>query len=125
MVPWNQRDYTDDMSGAYMIDEIDRPEPSRPDRIVVEIEGAGYCQTDNHLAVGMWADDVDQDLPITLGHENAGEVVEVGEGVTTVEVGDKVICHLPMTCGECRPCRLGNDMHCENGLWPGLSRLAQ
>ena len=58
---------------------------------------------------------------MTLGHENAGEVVEVDSEVRTVEVGDKVICHPVMTCGTCRPCRLGEDMHCENLSFPGLT----
>ncbi|MEM4782276.1 MAG: alcohol dehydrogenase catalytic domain-containing protein, partial [Halalkalicoccus sp.] len=64
---------------------------------------------------------VEQELPMTLGHENAGEVVEVGEEVSTVEVGDTVICHPLMTCGQCRACRLGEDMYCENGQFPGLN----
>ncbi|WP_336344705.1 NAD(P)-dependent alcohol dehydrogenase [Halalkalicoccus ordinarius] len=114
-------EYTEDMSEGLTIDEVDRPEAGRSDHVVVEIEGAGWCQTDNHIIEGMWTDYVEQDLPMTLGHENAGEVVEVGEEVSTVEVGDKVICHPLMTCGECRPCRLGDDMHCENGEFPGLT----
>jgi D-arabinose 1-dehydrogenase-like Zn-dependent alcohol dehydrogenase len=114
--------YTEEMGEALSIDDVDRPEPSRSDHVVVEVEGAGWCQTDNHVIEGMWADYVPQELPMTLGHENAGEVVEVGEEVSTVEVGDKVICHPHVTCGECRPCRLGEDMHCENGEFPGLSR---
>ncbi|MFB6090036.1 MAG: NAD(P)-dependent alcohol dehydrogenase, partial [Halobellus sp.] len=103
------------------IDEIDRPEVSRSDGVVVRVEGAGWCQTDNHIIEGMWTDYVDQDLPMTLGHENAGEVVEVGDEVSTVAVGDKVICHPVMTCGTCRQCRLGEDMYCENLSFPGLT----
>ena len=114
-------EYTEEMSEGLTIDEVDRPEASRSDHVVVEIEGAGWCQTDNHIIEGMWTDYVPQDLPMTLGHENAGEVVEVGEEVSTVEVGDKVICHPHVTCGECRPCRLGEDMHCKNAQFPGLT----
>ena len=114
-------EYTEEMGEALSIDEVDRPEPSRSDHVVVEIEGAGWCQTDNHIIEGMWTDYVEQDLPMTLGHENAGEVVETGEEVSTVEIGDKVICHPLITCGECRPCRLGDDMHCVNGQFPGLN----
>ena len=88
---------------------------------MIEVEGAGWCQTDNHVIEGMWTDYLDQELPMTLGHENAGEVVEVGSEVSTVEVGEKVICHPLMTCGTCRQCRLGNDMHCEAGEFPGLT----
>jgi D-arabinose 1-dehydrogenase-like Zn-dependent alcohol dehydrogenase len=114
-------EYTEEMGEALSIDEIDRPSPTRSDHIVVEVEGAGWCQTDNHIIEGMWTDYVPQELPMTLGHENAGEVVEVGDEVSTVDVGDKVLCHPLMTCGQCRACRLGDDMHCENGEFPGLS----
>ena len=114
-------EYTEDVSNGLSIDEIDRPAVDRSDHVVVEVKGAGWCQTDNHIIEGMWADYVEQDLPMTLGHENAGEVVGVGEEVRTVEVGDTVICHPVMTCGECRQCRLGEDMHCENVSFPGLT----
>ena len=46
----------------------------------------------------------------------------MGSAVTNVEVGDTVICHPLMTCGLCRACRAGDDMHCENDEFPGLSR---
>jgi NAD+-dependent secondary alcohol dehydrogenase Adh1 len=59
-------------------------------------------------------------LPYILGHENAGWVQEVGSAVTNVRPGDTVIIHPLMTCGLCRACRAGNDMHCENGAFPGL-----
>jgi NAD+-dependent secondary alcohol dehydrogenase Adh1 len=49
-------------------------------------------------------------------------VHEVGPGVTNVAVGDTVIAHPLITCGLCRACRAGNDMHCENGAFPGLVR---
>ncbi|QCC46506.1 NAD(P)-dependent alcohol dehydrogenase [Halobellus limi] len=114
-------EYTEEMSDALSIDEVDRPEVTRSDGVVVRVEGAGWCQTDNHIIEGMWTDYVEQDLPMTLGHENAGEVVEVGEEVTTVEVGDTVICHPVTTCGTCRQCRLGEDMYCEDLSFPGLT----
>lgn len=114
-------EYTEDMSEALTIDDIDRPQVARSDGVVVEVEGAGWCQTDNHIVEGMWTDYVEQTLPLTLGHENAGTVVETGEEVTLVEEGDAVICHPVMTCGKCRPCRLGEDMYCENLDFPGLT----
>ncbi|MCD2205228.1 NAD(P)-dependent alcohol dehydrogenase [Halobacterium sp. KA-6] len=114
-------EYTEEMGDALSIDDIERPAVTHSDDVVVKVEGAGWCQTDNHIIEGMWTDYVDQDLPMTLGHENAGEVVEVGDEVQTVEVGDKVICHPVATCGECRQCRLGEDMYCENLAFPGLT----
>jgi propanol-preferring alcohol dehydrogenase len=114
-------EYTDDMSEALSIDEVDRPEPAAPTDVIVEVEGAGWCQTDNHVIEGMWADYVPQELPMTLGHENAGIVTETGEEVTLVSEGDPVICHPVQTCGTCRPCRLGEDMYCENSAFNGLT----
>lgn len=114
-------EYTEDMSDALSVEEVDRPEISKSDQIIVEVEGAGWCQTDNHIIEGMWEPYADQDLPMTLGHENAGTVVEVGDEVTTVDVGDAVICHPVRTCGKCRACRLGDDMYCENGAFSGLT----
>lgn len=113
--------YTDEMSSALSIDEIDRPAVTDPTTLVVEIDGAGWCQTDNHVIEGMWAEYMPQELPMTLGHENAGTVVEISDGVQTVSEGDQVICHPVRTCGVCRACRLGEDMHCENLAFPGLS----
>ena len=60
-------------------------------------------------------------LPYTLGHENAGWVHEIGSAVTNVAVGDTVILHPTPTCGLCRACRAGDDMHCTDSTFPGLS----
>lgn len=113
--------YTEDMSEALSIDDVPRPTADGPDDVVVEVQGAGWCQTDNHVVEGMWTDYVPQELPLTLGHENAGRVVAVGENVGTVDEGQPVICHPVRTCGVCRPCRQGEDMYCENVAFPGLT----
>ena len=114
-------EYTDEMSNALQIDDVDRPTAEAPNDVIVEVKGAGWCQTDNHIIEGMWEEYVPQELPMTLGHENAGVVAEVGEGVTIVDEGDPVICHPVQTCGRCRPCRVGEDMYCENSQFNGLT----
>ncbi|PSP88822.1 D-arabinose dehydrogenase [Halobacteriales archaeon QS_4_69_34] len=114
-------EYTDEMDAALSIEEIDRPVVDAADGIVVEVEGAGWCQTDNHVVEGMWTEYVPQELPMTLGHENAGTVVETGDGVSAVAEGQQVICHPVMTCGICRSCRLGEDMYCADLAFPGLT----
>ena len=58
---------------------------------------------------------------MTLGHENAGWVHEIGSAVSNVAVGDTVIVHPLITCGLCRACRAGDDMHCANQAFPGIS----
>jgi len=79
------------------------------------------CRTDLHIIEGQWADAMAPTLPYTLGHENAGWIHEVGSAVTNVAVGDTVILHPTPTCGLCRACRAGQDMHCSDSSFPGLS----
>ena len=104
------------------VDEVDEPRTVGPLDVVVRIGAAGLCRTDLHIQEGQWAEKSGVRLPYTLGHENAGWVHEVGAGVTNVEVGDTVIVHPFITCGLCRACRRGNDMHCANGSFPGINR---
>jgi len=104
-----------------VIDEVPEPSVESPLDVVVKIGGAGVCRTDLHIIEGQWAERTQTVLPYTLGHENAGWVHEVGSGVTNVAVGDTVILHPAPSCGLCRPCRAGDDMHCENSAFPGLA----
>src|ERR671936_1477968 len=107
---------------ALAVDEVDEPHAVGPLDVVVRIGAAGLCRTDLHIQEGQWAEKSQVRLPYTPGHENAGWVHEVGPGVTNVEVGDTVIVHPFITCGLCRACRAGDDMHCENGSFPGIDR---
>ena len=104
------------------LDQVDEPRTVGPLDVVVRIGAAGLCRTDLHIQEGQWAEKSGVTLPYTLGHENAGWIHEVGSGVTNVEVGDTVIVHPFITCGLCGPCRRGDDMHCVNGGFPGISR---
>jgi NAD+-dependent secondary alcohol dehydrogenase Adh1 len=87
----------------------------------VRIGGAGVCRTDLHILEGQWAEKSDVQLPYTIGHENAGWVDAVGAAVTNVAEGDKVIVHPLITCGLCRACRSGDDVHCESSQFPGIN----
>jgi NAD+-dependent secondary alcohol dehydrogenase Adh1 len=107
---------------ALKVDEVDEPSATGPLDVVVRIGAAGLCRTDLHIQEGQWAEKSGVTLPYTLGHENAGWIHEVGSAVTNVEVGDTVIVHPFITCGLCRPCRAGDDMHCVNGSFPGIDR---
>ena len=103
------------------IDEVPDPVISGPLDVIVKIGGAGVCRTDLHIIEGQWDAAMGTPLPYILGHENAGWVHEVGEAVTNVKPGDTVILHPTPTCGLCHACRAGDDMHCENSSFPGLS----
>ena len=101
--------------------EVDVPEVRGPLDVVVKIGGAGVCRTDLHILEGQWAEKSQVTLPYTIGHENAGWVHAVGSAVTNVREGDKVILHPLVTCGLCRACRSGDDVHCEVSDFPGTS----
>jgi NAD+-dependent secondary alcohol dehydrogenase Adh1 len=104
-----------------VVDDIPEPKISGPLDVIVRIGGAGVCRTDLHIIEGQWEQAMNPALPYVLGHENAGWVAEVGSAVTNVAVGDTVILHPTPTCGLCHACRAGDDMHCENSSFPGLS----
>jgi NAD+-dependent secondary alcohol dehydrogenase Adh1 len=103
------------------VESVPEPQISGPHDVLVRMGGAGLCRTDLHIQEGQWAEKSGVELPYTLGHENAGWVHEVGSDVTNVVVGDTVIVHPLVTCGLCRPCRAGDDVHCENNAFPGIS----
>jgi NAD+-dependent secondary alcohol dehydrogenase Adh1 len=103
------------------LDEIGEPGIVEPHDVIVRVGGAGLCRTDLHIQEGQWAEKSGVRLPYTLGHENAGWVHEVGSAVELVKPGDTVIVHPLITCGLCRACRAGDDVHCANNLFPGIS----
>ena len=103
-----------------VVEEVPEPTISGPFDVIVKVGGAGVCRTDLHIIEGQWAQAMAPPLPYTIGHENAGWVHEIGAGVTNVAVGDTVILHPTPTCGLCRACRAGQDMHCASSTFPGL-----
>ena len=104
-----------------VVDDVAEPKIAGPLDVIVKIGGAGVCRTDLHIIEGQWDAAMGTPLPYILGHENAGWVHEVGSAVTNVAVGDTVILHPTPTCGLCRACRAGDDMHCVASSFPGLS----
>ncbi|WP_433062832.1 NAD(P)-dependent alcohol dehydrogenase [Dactylosporangium sp. CS-033363] len=104
-----------------VVEEVPEPTVTGPFDVVVKVGGAGVCRTDLHIVDGQWAAAMGVPLPYTLGHENAGWVHAVGSAVSSVAVGDTVILHPTPTCGLCRACRAGDDMHCTASSFPGLS----
>lgn len=103
-----------------VVEEVPEPTVTGPFDVIVRIGGAGLCRTDLHIVEGQWEPKTHVPLPYTLGHENAGWVHAVGSAVEHLQVGDAVILHPLVTCGFCRACRAGDDVHCERSLFPGI-----
>ena len=83
------------------------PDPG-PGEAVVKVQACGVCHTDLHYKLG----GIGNDFPYLLGHEAAGIVEEVGEGVTEVAPGDYVVLNWRAVCGQCRACRKGKPWYC-------------
>jgi S-(hydroxymethyl)mycothiol dehydrogenase len=83
------------------------PDPG-PGEALVKVEACGVCHTDLHYREG----GINDDFPFLLGHEAAGVVESVGEGVTDVAPGDFVILNWRAVCGNCRACRRGRPQYC-------------
>jgi S-(hydroxymethyl)mycothiol dehydrogenase len=91
------------------IETVVVPDPG-PGEALVRVQSCGVCHTDLHYREG----GINDDFPFLLGHEAAGVVEEVGEGVTDVAAGDFVILNWRAVCGQCRACARGRPWYCFN-----------
>ena len=89
------------------VETIIVPDPG-PGEAVVDVITCGVCHTDLHYQQGGISDD----FPFLLGHESTARVAAVGEGVTEIAVGDRVILNWRAVCGQCRACRKGKPQYC-------------
>ncbi|MEM8706993.1 MAG: Zn-dependent alcohol dehydrogenase [Actinomycetota bacterium] len=93
--------------------------PPREGEVLIEMKASGVCHSDWHCVTG----DSAIDLPAVLGHEGSGVVVELGPGVTELEVGDHVALSWIPACGACRECDRSMPNLCQThlpNLWAGL-----
>ena len=88
---------------------IELPEPG-PGQVRVKLAAAGVCHSDLSMTTGI----LRSSTPVVLGHEGAGTVVSVGEGVGSVRVGDPVVLNWAPACGHCHLCAIGEPWLCEN-----------
>ena len=89
------------------VEEVDLA-PPRAGEVRVRIAAAGVCHSDLHVRDGDWP----LPLPMVLGHEGSGTVLETGPRVEHLEVGDHVVLSWVAPCGECGPCRRGHPVQC-------------
>ena len=92
------------------IEEVDLDSPGAGE-VLIQIKAASLCHSDLSVINGSRP----RPLPMALGHEAAGVVIETGQGVTNFQPGDKVICVFVPSCGQCIPCAEGRPALCEPG----------
>lgn len=90
-----------------------------PGDVLVSVKAAGICHSDAHYRAGR---SPVYPLPMTLGHEVAGVVAQVGEQVMGIKEGDRVCVHYMATCGQCVYCNQGNEQFCTSGAMIGKYR---
>jgi propanol-preferring alcohol dehydrogenase len=93
--------------------DVDRPEPG-PGEVLVQVGGAGACHSDLHLMHEFGEGQLPWSPPFTLGHENAGWVHTLGDGVTGLEPGQPVAVVGAWGCGTCERCRADLETYCDH-----------
>ena len=101
-----------------VIEEIPVPKPG-PGEVLVKVVGSGLCATDLHIRDGRIPT---VKVPYVPGHEMAGIVAELGEGVTGHKVGEHVVVGIDIVCGTCDLCRIGKSHLCRNRVRIGFER---
>ena len=110
------------LNQEWSVEEIE-VHPPKAGEVIVHWRAAGMCHSDEHLVTGDMVPPsemfelmgIEDFFPIIGGHEGAGVVVEVGPGVTSVQVGDHVSASFVPSCGRCRYCSTGRQNLCDNG----------
>src|SRR5438034_7936799 len=102
------------------LEQADIPIPElAPLDVLIRVAAAGICHSDAHYRAGISKID---NLPLTLGHEIAGRVEEVGSDVTHLSAGDRVCLHYLVSCGSCEFCGHGLEQFCRTGEMIGKHR---
>ncbi len=99
-------------------------DPPHTGEVLVQLTGSGLCHSDEHLVTGDMVFDPEmgrafgiEQFPLIGGHEGAGEVIEVGPGVTSLQVGDHVVLGFIPSCGRCPSCAVGQQQLCDLGAF--------
>ncbi len=100
-----------------VVEDVSIDSPGKGE-VKVKVAATAICHSDIHTLSG----ELGRMLPIVAGHESAGYVEEVGEGVTTCKPGDPVVVSLLISCGHCYQCVSGHPNMCEN-RWPQVNHL--
>jgi S-(hydroxymethyl)glutathione dehydrogenase/alcohol dehydrogenase len=96
-------------NGPLAVERVSLPSTPPPGEVLVRLKASGVCHSDLHVVVGEW----EAPAPMILGHEGAGVVEGVGEGVTTLSEGDHVVLSWTPSCRRCRYCINGRPVLCD------------
>ena len=99
--------------------EVDKPTPG-PGQVLLKVTAAGACHSDDFV-LNMPAEGFPYPLPMTLGHEGAGVVAEIGSGVTSLTEGTAVAVYGPWGCGTCHFCSRGFENYCSRAAELGIT----
>lgn len=100
----------------FFYEDVPMPE-MKSNEVLIRIKAVGVCGTDYH----MWTGGVVTNVPLIIGHEFCGLVEKIGDEVTSVKPGDKIVSRLNIgVCGTCRPCLTGNPQMCVHRQCPGF-----
>ena len=94
--------------GDFRIDTVEVPVP-KADEVLIKVHRTGICGTDLHIVSGNFPA---PNLPLTLGHEFSGTIVQLGGQGSSLNIGDKVVVDINIACGRCTFCRLGSKLFC-------------
>jgi len=111
---------TDQTAGSFAVKDIPVPKP-KPTEVVVQIKATGLCYTDMSILNGQYKGRKPVPIPMIMGHEGAGVIAEVGEEVSTLEVGQRVGFEALSGCGKCYNCRTGNKNMCTDWNHIGIT----
>jgi alcohol dehydrogenase len=104
-------------NAKWEVKEVPTPEPGA-NQVLIKIHASGICYTDVHITKG----ELGVKFPNTIGHEPAGEIVALGEGVTSRRIGDRVgVPWIQSTCGRCEWCQRGKLFFCTNHIATGIN----
>src|SRR4026209_360026 len=106
-----------EVHGTWQLKDVPIPKPG-PDQVLIKMHASGICYTDVHMTEGV----LPASFPNTIGHEPVGEIVELGQNVTTRKIGDRIgVPWVQNTCGRCEWCQRGKSLFCPEQIGTGIN----
>jgi len=106
-----------EVHAKWQLKDVPTPKPG-PDQVLIKMHASGICYTDVHMTEGI----LPARFPNTIGHEPVGEIVELGQNVTTRKIGDRVgVPWVQHTCGRCEWCQRGKSLFCLEQIGTGVN----